>query len=298
MKVYRVRKSMPGTRACRCPFSCCSRLRCPRSPRRARSAAWSATRSAARPSSARRCCSRAPIAACSPARTARTSSADLAAGPVRAVGPAHRLPSAAPHDIRRGRRDRDAESAARAGGAGAGRAGRGRLRREESPRGDVVDRDRGRRGHRQRADREHRRRAAGTGVAGVQVVQNAGKPGNGDDACACAAPPRSPPATSRSTSSTACRCSRGLLAARRSAGRTCRAITGLNPDDIASIDMLKDAAASAIYGSRGSNGVVLITTKRGALGRGARSPSARYSGTQERRAQARTAERAGVRRAT
>ena len=37
----------------------------------------------------------------------------------------------------------------------------------------------------------------------------------------------------------------------------------LNPDDIASIDILKDASATAIYGSRGANGVVLITTKRG-----------------------------------
>ncbi|MEO9512516.1 MAG: SusC/RagA family TonB-linked outer membrane protein [Flavobacteriaceae bacterium] len=37
----------------------------------------------------------------------------------------------------------------------------------------------------------------------------------------------------------------------------------LNPFDIASIDILKDASAAAIYGSRGANGVVLITTKRG-----------------------------------
>lgn len=37
----------------------------------------------------------------------------------------------------------------------------------------------------------------------------------------------------------------------------------LNPDDIASMDILKDASATAIYGSRGANGVVLITTKRG-----------------------------------
>ncbi|NIJ55730.1 SusC/RagA family TonB-linked outer membrane protein [Dyadobacter arcticus] len=37
----------------------------------------------------------------------------------------------------------------------------------------------------------------------------------------------------------------------------------LNPDDIQSMDILKDASATAIYGSRGANGVVLITTKRG-----------------------------------
>jgi TonB-linked SusC/RagA family outer membrane protein len=40
----------------------------------------------------------------------------------------------------------------------------------------------------------------------------------------------------------------------------------LNPSDIESMDVLKDAAASAIYGARGANGVVLITTKRGKSG--------------------------------
>jgi|APMI01.1.fsa_nt_gi iron complex outermembrane receptor protein len=40
----------------------------------------------------------------------------------------------------------------------------------------------------------------------------------------------------------------------------------LNPGDIESISVLKDASATAIYGSRGANGVVIITTKRGAVG--------------------------------
>lgn len=40
-------------------------------------------------------------------------------------------------------------------------------------------------------------------------------------------------------------------------------LSGVNPSDIASIDVLKDASSTAIYGSRGSNGVILITTKRG-----------------------------------
>lgn len=40
----------------------------------------------------------------------------------------------------------------------------------------------------------------------------------------------------------------------------------LNPQDIEAIDVLKDASATAIYGSRGANGVVLITTKRGKAG--------------------------------
>jgi TonB-linked SusC/RagA family outer membrane protein len=40
-------------------------------------------------------------------------------------------------------------------------------------------------------------------------------------------------------------------------------LSSINPSDIASIEILKDASATAIYGSRGSNGVVIITTKRG-----------------------------------
>ncbi len=40
-------------------------------------------------------------------------------------------------------------------------------------------------------------------------------------------------------------------------------LTGLNPRDIESVEILKDASATAIYGSRGANGVVLITTKKG-----------------------------------
>ena len=44
------------------------------------------------------------------------------------------------------------------------------------------------------------------------------------------------------------------------------ALASINPNDIESIEILKDADAAAIYGSRGSNGVVLITTKKGASG--------------------------------
>jgi TonB-linked SusC/RagA family outer membrane protein len=44
-------------------------------------------------------------------------------------------------------------------------------------------------------------------------------------------------------------------------------LQALNPNDIESIDILKDASATAIYGSRGSNGVVIVTTKRGKAGK-------------------------------
>lgn len=50
-------------------------------------------------------------------------------------------------------------------------------------------------------------------------------------------------------------------------GVTSFSINDLNPNDVASIEILKDASATAIYGSRGANGVILVTTKRGARGR-------------------------------
>lgn len=45
-------------------------------------------------------------------------------------------------------------------------------------------------------------------------------------------------------------------------------LASINPNDIESIEVLKDASAAAIYGSRGANGVILITTKRGKEGAG------------------------------
>ena len=44
-------------------------------------------------------------------------------------------------------------------------------------------------------------------------------------------------------------------------------LAAISPEDIESLDVLKDAAATAIYGARGSNGVVIITTKKGKAGR-------------------------------
>jgi TonB-linked SusC/RagA family outer membrane protein len=56
-------------------------------------------------------------------------------------------------------------------------------------------------------------------------------------------------------------------------------INFLNSDDIATLDILKDASATAIYGSRGANGVIIITTKRGKVGKGQLTFNA-YVGTQ------------------
>ncbi|MDH3711590.1 MAG: TonB-dependent receptor, partial [Cyclobacteriaceae bacterium] len=57
-------------------------------------------------------------------------------------------------------------------------------------------------------------------------------------------------------------------------------LAGINPSDIESIDVLKDASAAAIYGSRAANGVIIVTTKRGESGR-IRASYDGYVGTAE-----------------
>jgi TonB-linked SusC/RagA family outer membrane protein len=57
-------------------------------------------------------------------------------------------------------------------------------------------------------------------------------------------------------------------------------LSNLNPNDIENIEVLKDAAAAAIYGSRGSNGVILITTKRGEMGMAPEVNYRAYAGVQ------------------
>ena len=56
-------------------------------------------------------------------------------------------------------------------------------------------------------------------------------------------------------------------------------LLNINPEDIASITVLKDAAATAIYGSQGANGVIEITTKRGSRGKPQLTYSLRLTGT-------------------
>ncbi|WP_207155459.1 SusC/RagA family TonB-linked outer membrane protein [Prevotella herbatica] len=55
-------------------------------------------------------------------------------------------------------------------------------------------------------------------------------------------------------------------------------ISGIDPNDIASMEILKDAASAAIYGAEAGNGVVLITTKKGKAGEGHISYSFQYTG--------------------
>ncbi len=102
-------------------------------------------------------------------------------------------------------------------------------------------------------------------IAGVQVTQNSGAPGGGISVQI-----------------------RGInslngneplyvidgIAMSGQTGDNSSVLSTLNPSDITSLEVLKDASATAIYGSRASNGVVLITTKRGTEGK----PKVTYEG--------------------
>lgn len=103
-------------------------------------------------------------------------------------------------------------------------------------------------------------------AAGVQVVSNSGTPGSGIDV-----------RIRGSSSITASNqplyvldgvpLLQGNLAQLDIGNASTNALADLNPNDIESIEVLKDAASAAIYGSRGGNGVVLITTRRGTRGK-------------------------------
>ena len=58
-------------------------------------------------------------------------------------------------------------------------------------------------------------------------------------------------------------------------------LADINPNDIKNIEVLKDASSTAIYGSRGANGVIIVTTEKGAKGRKPRINYAGYFGNQE-----------------
>lgn len=58
-------------------------------------------------------------------------------------------------------------------------------------------------------------------------------------------------------------------------------LSDINTDDIKSLDILKDASATAIYGSRGANGVILITTNKGQAGQAAKVSYSSYIGTKD-----------------
>ncbi|MBT2161517.1 SusC/RagA family TonB-linked outer membrane protein [Zobellia barbeyronii] len=69
----------------------------------------------------------------------------------------------------------------------------------------------------------------------------------------------------------------GIILVSSGLGNNSSPIDYINPNDIASIEVLKDASATAIYGSRGANGVILVSTKRGSKSGGKISYDSYYS---------------------
>jgi TonB-linked SusC/RagA family outer membrane protein len=102
-------------------------------------------------------------------------------------------------------------------------------------------------------------------VAGVQVTQSSGTPGGGITV-------RIRGATSVNASNRplfivdGIQVEDGALALRGFGGQNDNAFSAINPNDIESIEVLKDASAKALYGARAANGVVIVTTKRGKAG--------------------------------
>lgn len=96
-------------------------------------------------------------------------------------------------------------------------------------------------------------------VAGVNVTSASGEPGSAQGITI-----RGPGGVR--TGSTPLFVVDGLALDNSGTGGAMNPLTFLNPQDIESIDVLKDASATAIYGSRGANGVILITTKKGKAG--------------------------------
>ena len=106
-------------------------------------------------------------------------------------------------------------------------------------------------------------------VAGVSVTSNSGEPGGG--------------ATIRIRGGSSLNASNNPLVVIDGIAMDNNGVSGLsnplslvNPQDIESFNVLKDASATAIYGSRGSNGVIIITTKKGRRGQ---APQVNYNGS-------------------
>lgn len=96
-------------------------------------------------------------------------------------------------------------------------------------------------------------------VAGLQITPGSGKPGEGSQI-------RIRGGASLNASNNPLVVIDGVPVAENSGAGMSNPLGMVNPNDIESFTVLKDASATAIYGSRGSNGVIIITTKKGAKG--------------------------------
>lgn len=110
-------------------------------------------------------------------------------------------------------------------------------------------------------------------AAGVQVSQNSGAPG-------AASSVRIRGISSLNASNEPIYVIDGVIIDGATSNNNSNPIASINPSDIVSIDILKDASATAIYGSRAANGVIMVTTKRGKKGELALSLDS-YVGWQE-----------------
>ena len=106
-------------------------------------------------------------------------------------------------------------------------------------------------------------------VAGVNITSNDGAPGSG-------AQIRIRGGSSLNASNDPLIVIDGLAMDNEGVKGLSNPLSMINPQDIESFNVLKDASATAIYGSRGSNGVIIITTKKGRQGM---KPSISYSGS-------------------
>src|SRR5690606_7235749 len=98
-------------------------------------------------------------------------------------------------------------------------------------------------------------------VSGVQVNTNSGRPGGRTTV-------RIRGFSSINSSNNPLYVVDGVMLPMGNQQQASNAIDYINPNDIVSVEVLKDASSTAIYGSRGANGVILITTKKGKSGEG------------------------------
>ena len=106
-------------------------------------------------------------------------------------------------------------------------------------------------------------------VAGVSVTSNSGEPGGG-------ATIRIRGGSSLNASNNPLVVIDGIAMDNNGVSGVANPLSLVNPQDIESFNVLKDASATAIYGSRGSNGVIIITTKKGRRGQ---APQVNYNGS-------------------
>ncbi len=98
-------------------------------------------------------------------------------------------------------------------------------------------------------------------VSGVQVNVNSGRPGGRGNV-------RIRGFSSINSSNNPLYVVDGVMLPQGNQNQQSQAIDYINPNDIVSVEVLKDASSTAIYGARGANGVILVTTKKGKAGEG------------------------------